>query len=168
MQRTVLFVIICLTLGFPVYAEDADSTLLTVDRIFNSREFSPQYSGRTRWLEHGAGYTALEPSANASGGRDIIKYDTETGRRDIYVPAAWLTPRGAAAPLSIDDYHWSADGSRLLVFTNTARVWRANTRGDYWVLNLHDSTLMQLGGSFWSSPIPPASGVRTQEGITGF
>ena len=38
----------------------------------------------------------------------------------------------ANAPLDVSDYAWSADGARLLVFTNTRKVWRQNTRGDYW------------------------------------
>ena len=39
----------------------------------------------------------------------------------------------------------SADGARLLVFTNTARVWRQHTRGDYWVLDRASGKLQQLG-----------------------
>src|SRR5205823_6505530 len=34
----------------------------------------------------------------------------------------------------------------LLIFTNSARVWRANTRGDFWVLDLTAKTLKKLGG----------------------
>jgi dipeptidyl-peptidase-4 len=132
---------------FPLQAQDQDSTLLTVDRIFNSKEFSSEHSGQRRWLENGAGYTVLERSVAGTGGRDIVRYDTETGRREILVPSSRLTPSGSSAPPGIDDYQWSPDGTRLLIFTNTARVWRTNTRGDYWVLNLRDSTLSKLGGS---------------------
>jgi dipeptidyl-peptidase-4 len=56
-------------------------------------------------------------------------------------------PPGAADGLAIDDYAWSSDGSRLLVFTNTRKVCRDNTRGDYWVLDLGDGgRLRKLGG----------------------
>jgi len=41
------------------------------------------------------------------------------------------TPTGDTIPLNVEGYSWSADRSRLLVFTNSARVWRANTRGDF-------------------------------------
>ncbi len=51
-------------------------------------------------------------------------------------PASRLVPPGAKTPLDIDDYAWSADGRRLLIFTNTKKVWRQNTRGDYWVLDV--------------------------------
>src|SRR6202021_1442983 len=44
------------------------------------------------------------------------------------------------------DYAWSKDKSRVLIFTNTAQVWRRNTRGDYWVLDLKSGSLQKLGG----------------------
>ncbi|MHC5062189.1 MAG: S9 family peptidase, partial [Planctomycetota bacterium] len=33
----------------------------------------------------------------------------------------------------------------LLIFTNSKRVWRRNTKGDYWVLNLQNRKLQKLG-----------------------
>src|SRR5207248_3062334 len=57
-----------------------------------------------------------------------------------------LIPRGATESLDIDDYDWSSDASKLLIFTNTQRVWRQNTRGDYWVLDRAGRTLKKLGG----------------------
>src|SRR6185503_16139334 len=62
------------------------------------------------------------------------------------------TPPGSASPLTFDDYAWSADRKRVLLFTNTRKVWRQNTRGDYWVLDRPSSTLKKLGGD-----APPAS-----------
>jgi dipeptidyl-peptidase-4 len=44
----------------------------------------------------------------------------------------------------IDDYAWSKDGRKLLVFTNTEQVWRQNTRGDYWVFDIAARKLSQL------------------------
>src|SRR5262249_48128945 len=80
-------------------------------------------------------------------GRDIVRYDTKTGKRSILVSAEQLTPAGAKTPLAIEDYSWSADKKRLLVFTNSQRVWRQNTRGDYWLFDLDAKKLSQLGGS---------------------
>ena len=36
--------------------------------------------------------------------------------------------------------------SRVLIYTNSRRVWRANTRGDYWVFERHSKSLRKLGG----------------------
>jgi len=55
-------------------------------------------------------------------------------RREVLVSASQLAPPGAKEALKIEDYAWSGDLNRLLIFTNSKRVWRANTRGDYWVL----------------------------------
>ncbi len=52
-------------------------------------------------------------------------------------------PDEGADPLTINDYQWSDDGTRLLVFTNTKKVWRRNTRGDYWLLHLKNGTLQK-------------------------
>ena len=40
---------------------------------------------------------------------------------------------------------FSSDSKKVLLFTNTAKVWRHNTRGDYWVLDLATGKLKQLG-----------------------
>jgi dipeptidyl-peptidase-4 len=113
-------------------------------RIFQDQAYAVPRFGPARWLADGSGYTTLEPAPR--GGSDIVRYDARTGERSVLVAAARLTPAGAGAPLTIEDYAWSADGRRLLVFTNTARVWRDHTRGDYWVLDLGSGALRKLGG----------------------
>src|SRR5712691_761029 len=135
-------------LAAPALAQQpvADSTLLTVDRIYASSEFRGQSFGPLRWLDDGAAYTTLERSEGTPRGQDIVRYDTETGAREILIPAARLIPTGDSVPLSIEDYSWSADDNRLLVFTNSRQVWRQNTRGDFWVLDRSSGRLKKLGG----------------------
>jgi len=78
--------------------------------------------------------------------RAIVRHDARTGAPQVVVAAERLIPPGGKEPLGIDDYRWSADGGRLLVYTNSERVWRQNTRGDYWVLDLKSGALRKLGG----------------------
>ena len=80
----------------------------------------------------------------AGGGSEIDKYDAVSGAKTVLVPSARLVPHGLDSPLEIDDYAWSADGRRLLIFTNTRKVWRQNTRGDYWVLDVATGALTQV------------------------
>jgi dipeptidyl-peptidase-4 len=122
----------------------SDPSLVTVERIYTTRDFIPESFGPTRWLDDST-YTAVEPAASG-GGSELVRIDAASGRKSVLVSAAMLTPPGAPAPLELEDYDWSADRARLLVFTNTARVWRANTRGDYWVLDLAGKRLTKLGG----------------------
>ena len=140
-------------LAFPLFSlgqNQPPDPILNLDRIYNSREFAAQRFGPARWLKDGASYTTLEESKGEAGGRDIVVYAAETGRRDILVSAAKLVPPppAEAKPLAIENYEWSADGKKLLVFTNSRRVWRQNTRGDYWVLDLASGKLSKLGAAF--------------------
>ena len=132
----------------PSTRETASDTLatgsLTLDRIFNSDDFAPQSLGRPRWLADGSGYTKLEPGQ--SGGRDLVRYDAATGNRTILLPASRLVPAGETKGIPIEDYSWSPDGRHLLVFTNSRKVWRLNTRGDYWLLDVAGGSPRKLGG----------------------
>lgn len=122
-----------------------DSSLVTVERIYNSRDFRSESFGPVRWLDDST-YTAVEPGPGGRG-TQLVRVDAASGRTAVLAGVADLTPKGDTAAIEIDDYDWSADHSTLLVFTNSARVWRANTRGDFWVLDLVTKKLRQLGGA---------------------
>jgi dipeptidyl-peptidase-4 len=122
-----------------------DSTKITIDRLFMSGDFRGEYFGPAKWLMDSDYYTTVEKSDSIKGGRDIVKYSAANGNKEIVVPAQWLIPQGKEEPLSIASYSWSENGKYLLIFTNTRRVWRRNTRGDYWVLNLKTKKLWQIG-----------------------
>ena len=144
------FYIIIVLLAVPaklVWAEKVpEPSVLTLERIFSSDEFKAEKFGPVRWLEDGTGYTSLEDSKSQESGKDIVRYDPESETREVLVSAERLIPPGQSEPLDINDYSWSADGNKLLIFTNTKRLWRENTRGDYWVLDLTSRELHKLGG----------------------
>src|SRR6476646_2897209 len=123
----------------------ATSSRLTVERIFGSPEFAARGAGQLRWLDDST-YVALQAIPQQNGGAELARFNARTGARDVLVPSTWLTPNGASAPLDVEDYFWSPDRKRLLVFTASERVWRENTRGDYWVLDLASRQLRKLGG----------------------
>jgi dipeptidyl-peptidase 4 len=118
---------------------------LSLERIFSTRDFAGDFFGPARWLADGSGYTTVERSPIVRG-LDIVHYEPETGRREVIVSARQLVPPGSNAPLIIENYQWSGDDARLLIYTNSKRVWRAKSRGDYWVLDLESGALHKLGG----------------------
>jgi dipeptidyl-peptidase-4 len=128
-----------------VSGQPADKRILTLDRIYSSNEFRSETFGPARWLDDGSAYTTLEPSPSNREARDIVRYETATGARSVLIAAASLKPNGASAPLGIDDYAWSKNGQKLLVFTNSKEVWRQNTRGDYWVFDIAAKKLTKIG-----------------------
>ncbi len=123
-----------------------DPNVMTLDRIFDPNAFKTEPSRWGRWLDDGSGYTVIEDSNDVEKGKDIVRYDPATGQRDILVSAQQLIPPGKSKPLGISGHTWSKDMTKLLIFTNTKRLWRTNTRGDYWVLDLTDNRFFQLGG----------------------
>ena len=139
----------------PAIAQTQGTNDLTLERIYKDKEFKSQWMGRIRWLSDGSGYTAVEKSSQkvkndkgemVSIGRDIVVYDPKTNERTVLISAKQLIVQGQTKPLKIDDYVWSKDRSQVLIYTNSKKVWRSNSRGDYYVLNLKDSSLEKIGG----------------------
>jgi dipeptidyl-peptidase-4 len=122
-------------------------------RAFQTREFSAKSFGPSRWLQNGEAYTTVEASPSDPGARDIVRYETATGKREVLIAASELIPPGEKQPLAIENYDWSADLDRLLIYTNSKRVWRQNTRGDYWLLDRASKTLRKLGGGVAASTL---------------
>ncbi len=125
---------------------------LSLEKIYSDNEFATKSFGPARWLSDGSAYTTLEAS-NIEGAKDIVQYNPLTSERTIMVSAQSLIPQSKEQALDIYDYEWSDDGEKLLIFTNTRRVWRYHTRGDYWVLNLKNGKLQQLGKSLKSTTL---------------
>ena len=156
--RLTIIVLIVLAIGAAVPAgsvaqDKAANRVLTLDRIFAGREFAAERFGPARWMRDGETYTTLEPGAEAKAGRDLILYRAETGKREVLVSAARLVPPGASRPLAIENYDWSPDGKILIIFTNSKRVWRQNTRGDFWTYDLAAGRLRRLGPEFEPSSL---------------
>ncbi|WP_153796314.1 S9 family peptidase [Foetidibacter luteolus] len=91
-----------------------------------------------KWRQDGNGYYSKEDNA-------LVEYKLPAFTKTILVTAQQLTPTGQAQPLKVEDFFFSADGANLLIYTNSKKVWRKNTRGDYWLLNLAAKTLEQVG-----------------------
>ena len=75
-----------------------------------------------------------------------MHYEPSSEEGTVLVAASRLIPPGKTTPLAIDEYALSEDGSLLLIYTNSNRVWRRNTRGDYWLLDRSSHELRKLGG----------------------
>lgn len=125
---------------------------LTLLDIYKNRVYQQERFGPIRWMKDNRGYSSIEKRGNQDG-EDIVRYNAETGKRTILIGVEELIPEGASSPLPIADYHWSDDNGKLLIFTNTQKVWRYHTRGDYWVLDLSTKKLSRLGKSRPSSTI---------------
>jgi dipeptidyl-peptidase-4 len=131
--------------------QTADSKLLTIDRVYNSNEFSQEYERPMQWIENGNAYIIIEQSSSIEGADDLIKYTSSKQEKTVFISAESLLVDGK--PLQISSFTLSTDGSKVLFFNNTSRVWRSFSKGDYWVYDFNTKKLKQLGTSFKSSSL---------------
>lgn len=94
--------------------------------------------GAINWSADGNAYFRSE-------GGEIVKYTLPQNKKEVVVTKDKLKPAGAEKPLTIRSFKFSNDYNKVLIYTNTQKVWRLDTRGDYWVLDLNTSKLVQLG-----------------------
>jgi dipeptidyl-peptidase-4 len=129
-----------------------DESLLTLDRIFQGNELSGQPPESFNWHQRRGGYLRMEAVKEIPGGRSLVWHDTATDRNEVLVPAYHFIPPREEAALNVERYTFSDDESKLLLYTNSKRVWRTRSRGDYWVLDIASGELKKIGG-----PAAPSS-----------
>lgn len=78
---------------------------------------------------------------------NIVQVSFNPIQQKLLVSAEQLTPAGKTEPLNIDLFTFSPDAKKVLLFTNAQKVWRINTRGDYYVLDLGTGSLTKLGST---------------------
>jgi dipeptidyl-peptidase-4 len=98
------------------------------------------------WNGDGQSYFRAE-----NGG--IVEYKMPTGVANVLVSAGNLTPAGSASPLEIRYFFFSSDFKKILIYTNSRKVWRYDTRGDYWVYDMNELSLKKLGSSLPASSL---------------
>ena len=90
------------------------------------------------WSKNGNGYYTIE-----SG--EIAYTDLTTNKKWVIVTKKQITPVDAEKPLVVRNIILSGDEAKMLIYTNTKKVWRYDTRGDYWLLDLTTNELKQIG-----------------------
>src|SRR5210317_1615906 len=140
--------------------EMAPEQKLSNEAIFGERLYDAERPVASRWHPDGNSFTVLETNPAYEDAeqeideigdlvehpKDLVSYDFQTLERTVILSADDLVPPGGDKPLVIDDYFWSDDQNKLLLYTNSVRVWRVKSRGDYSVLDLDTGELTTLGG----------------------
>ncbi|WZN41384.1 DPP IV N-terminal domain-containing protein [Chitinophaga pollutisoli] len=76
---------------------------------------------------------------------NIVSVRLPSKEQSTLIPASALRPAGSNKRLDVKSYQFSADEKQVLIYTNAKRVWRYDTRGDYWHLDIASRQLRQLG-----------------------
>ncbi|AQX07142.1 S9 family peptidase [Elizabethkingia ursingii] len=100
---------------------------------------SPLIAQNKQWTPDGNAYYSF-----TKNGIEVVDL-VNSGKNQPFLPKEALIPAGSSTPLNVQSFQVSPDGNNLLLFANTKRVWRVNTKGDYWVFNKNTKKLTQLG-----------------------
>lgn len=119
---------------------------LTLKDVLSGKLIHTKGIGALSWLKDGERYSRLEPNKE-EGGIDVVAYRAKDNKREVIIPASMFINKATGKHIGIRSLAWSKDNDKVLIFNNTRRVWRYDTRGDYWVLNLKTGELQQLGKS---------------------
>lgn len=102
--------------------------------------------GSVNWMKDGEHYSKIE--RNENGGFDVMAYKAKDNSKEVLIPASLLVNPETKKPISVRSFTFCDDNSKALIYTNTRRVWRYDTKGDYWVLDLKSGKMQQLGKKF--------------------
>jgi len=102
--------------------------------------------GGFKWSSDGNSYYRIENNS-------VMQYTLPENSAKVLISKEQLTPKNSSSPLDVRYLISSNDEQKVLIFTNTKRVWRLNTKGDYWVLDIAKGSLTQLGTSLPESSL---------------
>ena len=98
------------------------------------------------WATDGNSYYSVENN-NIMVTKLLESKNSISSQKEIYISKAALNN------LPIQSFSFSTDFNKLLIFTNTKKVWRYNTRGDYWLYDISTKKIKQLGKSLPASSL---------------
>ena len=90
------------------------------------------------WAKDGNSYYQI-------AGGEIVSVTLPKSDKKTVISRALLTPSGKNAPIAVRSFQLSTDGTKALIYTNSKKVWRYDTRGDYWLADLNTNKITQIG-----------------------
>jgi dipeptidyl-peptidase-4 len=93
-----------------------------------------------KWAKNSNGYYRVDAG-------ELSLYTLPQNEKTTLISKSQLTPAGRSGPLTIRGFSFSGYEKKVLLFTNTKKVWRLQTRGDYWVFDTNTGSLTQVGKS---------------------
>jgi len=110
--------------------------VFSIIALFISGQVVSQQSHQ--WAPDGKGYFSVKDN-------DIRFYSLSGGKDSIFLSAGELTPTGATSPIKIKSWTLSESQDQVLIYTNAKKVWRYETRGDYYLYNRKTRQLKKTG-----------------------
>ena len=105
-----------------------------------------QNRGKINWTADGNAYTKVKEG-------NIIQVDPVTEEEIVVVGKAKLIDPATNKALLPQSYEFNSNYTTVLIFTNTVKVWRYNTMGDYWLYDIIADKLTKIGNKLPSQSL---------------
>ncbi len=105
-----------------------------------------QNRGKINWTADGNAYTKVKEG-------NIIQVDPVTEEETVVVAKTKLIDPATNKALLPQSYEFNSNYTTVLIFTNTVKVWRYNTMGDYWLYDIIADKLTKMGKSLPSQSL---------------
>jgi dipeptidyl-peptidase-4 len=100
---------------------------------------SVAFSQDLKWASDGNAFYTIEDN-------EILRINLPATTPTVLVGKKDLGQKGGKS-IVIRDFALSGDETKVLIYTNTRKVWRLDTEGDYWIMNLDSKEMQQVGAS---------------------
>ncbi len=136
---------------------------LTLESIHLNGTFGGNEFRSGQWAERGPIVRYIEQSKSGKG-TDLVAYDLEKDERFLLLNGDLLCAPDVGRIVDIHGYTFSRDESKVLIFTDSEKVWRAATKGYYYLYDLERAELIpisdrEVGFQMFAKLSPDASRV---------
>ena len=139
-----------LLISFDLLGQQAQ---LSIDRLY-SNEFQEEFMPAYQWVDNGNSYLMVKRGEDH---QSIELYETASGKKTILIDKFNWQPSGAIGEVPrIESVSMSEDETKVLLFHDSKRVWRSNTKGNYTVFDKEaseSSAYTRLGQSLNASSL---------------
>ncbi len=111
---------------------------IVISLIFISLASLAQPGSGTKWTPDGKGFYMEEDNA-------IVKFDLLSQKTEEIISAKTFKDPETGENISIKNFVFTPDEKSILIYANSQKVWRYETRGDYYLLERKSGKIRKLG-----------------------
>ena len=116
---------------------------LTLEAINASNTFASRSFQGGQWADAGPVIQYIEQEG-AGEATHLMSFNLETDERMRLIDGTTLQAEDVGRLIEIEGYTYSSDGKKVLIYTDSERVWRANTKGYYYLYDLASQKLQPV------------------------
>lgn len=140
-----LFTAVFLFIGTTAFAQPIPFKFQDISNFLPPQPDGEINITRLRWLPKSHDFWVIEAGAlNVYNADDLATKKTVLAADKV---------KSAGLNTRVENIVWNDNRDKILIYTNSSRVWRVNSKGDYWYFDLATGAGRQIGKSLPSSSL---------------